>query len=287
MAVFDDATLNARLTLLRQTDPAAFIEQLFKTFYDPLGTVVYRVVPDLEVVEDILQDVFLRLWQGLDSLPAIDSYRAYLTRMALNAALRYQQRAQRQVTWDEAPPPATTPIAPDALTDLHAVETAAAVAAALAQLPPPCRVVFELSRYEELSYQQIADALEIPLKTVEKRMGKALRILRRELAWVLKNLYWLLLYCGATGLASHLPPATGKSAGAWRLDRPATYFARREGGAGTSRILYLGRAVSRRLPPYDAYLPRSGRCPLGAAGPPPGHRGDGERTGSLACLGAS
>lgn len=229
MAISDNAALNARLTQLRQTDPAAFIEQLFKTFYAPLGTVAYRVVPDRAVVEDLLQDVFLRLWQGLATLPPIDSYRAYLTRMALNAAVRHQQRARRQVAWDEAPP-ATAPVAPDALADLHAAETTQAVQAALAQLPPQCRVVFELSRYEEMSYQQIADALEISPKTVENQMGKALRILRRELAGVLKNLYWLLLYCGAARAASHWPSAGG-SAPPWLTKQPATYFAEPRGGS--------------------------------------------------------
>ena len=231
MAVPDDTSLNARLTLLRQTDPAAFIEQLFKTFYAPLGAVVHRVVPDRGVVEDILQDVFLRLWQGIDALPAIESYRAYLNRMALNAALRYQQRAQRQVAWDDAPA-ATAPVAPDALANLYAAEATEAVTAALNQLPPQCRIVFELSRYEEMSYQQIAEALEISPKTVENQMGKALRILRRELAGLLKNLYWLLLYGGAAALPSHSAPAATQR-GRSRPDPPqSSYFwAPRRGNA--------------------------------------------------------
>jgi len=234
MAVSNDAALNARLTQLRQTDPAAFIEQLFKVFYAPLGTVVYRVVPDRAVVEDILQDVFLRLWQGLADLPAIESYRAYLSRMALNAALRHQQRAQRLVAWDDAPP-TTAPQAPDALAALHAAEATEAVAAALAQLPPRCRVVFELSRYEELSYQQIAEALEISPKTVENQMGKALRILRRELAGVLKNLYWLLLWLAAAGPA--WPRVARQTVRLCRM--PATYFVSRDGGrrAGAYPVL--------------------------------------------------
>ncbi|TDN40565.1 sigma-70 family RNA polymerase sigma factor [Hymenobacter sp. UV11] len=228
MAISDDATLNARLTLLRQTDPAAFMELIFNTFYAPLGAVAYRVVPDRAIVEDLLQDVFLRLWQGLATLPPIESYRAYLTRMALNAAVRSQQRAQRQVAWDDAPPTAA-PVAPDALAGLHAAETAAAVAAALAQLPPQCRVIFELSRYEELSYQQIADALEISPKTVENQMGKALRILRRELAGVLKNLYWLLFYCGVARWAGQVLPVEARAQ--VRLQGPpTTYFAKRRGG---------------------------------------------------------
>jgi RNA polymerase sigma-70 factor (family 1) len=237
MAISDDAALNARLTLLRQTDPAAFMELLFKTFYAPLGAVAYRVVPDRAVVEDLLQDVFLRLWQGLDSLPPIESYRAYLTRMALNTAVRAQQRAQRQVDWDDAPPTAA-PVAPDALAGLHAAETAAAIAAALAQLPPQCRVVFELSRYEEMSYQQIADALEISPKTVENQMGKALRILRRELAGVLKNLYWLLLYCGTARLAGQAPPVEARVR-AQLPDQSMTYFVRRCGGNAALAYLLL------------------------------------------------
>lgn len=235
MPVTDDAALNARLTLLRQADPVAFIEQLFKTFYAPLGAVVYRVVPDRDAVEDILQDVFLRLWQGIDALPAIESYRAYLNRMALNAALRHQQRAQRQVAWDDAPSD-TAPVAPDALAGLYAAEASEAVAAALNQLPPQCRIVFELSRYEKMSYQQIAEALEISPKTVENQMGKALRILRRELAGVLKNLYWLLLYCGATALPPHLAPSATQR-GRPRPEPPQSiYFRPHVGVTPSSRI---------------------------------------------------
>ncbi|MCC3155237.1 RNA polymerase sigma-70 factor [Hymenobacter sp. BT770] len=234
MAVSDDAALNARLTQLRQSDPAAFIEQLFKTFYAPLGAVVYRVVPDRAVVEDILQDVFLRLWQGLEALPAIESYRAYLNRMALNAALRHQQRAQRQVAWDDAPP-ATAPVAPDALAGLHAAEAADAVAAALAQLPPQCRLVFELSRYEEMSYQQIAEALEISPKTVENQMGKALRIMRRELAGVLKNLYGLLLYGGLALLSRNAPAAMITAT----PNCPAAITLFLESRGGNARFAYL------------------------------------------------
>ena len=56
-------------------------------------------------------------------------------------------------------------------------------------------MIFELSRYEELNYRQIAEALELAPKTVENQLGRALRILRQALAGVLKDLYCLLL-CG-------------------------------------------------------------------------------------------
>ena len=189
-----ETTLDDHLAHLRRTDEAAWMEAVFRAFYAPLGQVVYRVVPDRDVVEDLLQDVFLRLWQGRAEVPALLSHRAYLTRAALNAALRYQQRGQRQVAWDEAPTEATASVVgPEALAALHHADTETAVAAALALLPPQCRVVFELSRYEELSYQQIAETLAISPKTVENQMGKALRVLRGALAGVVRNLYLVLL----------------------------------------------------------------------------------------------
>ena len=189
----EDSTLDTHLTQLRRTDEAAWMEAVFREFYAPLGQVIYRVVPDRDAVEDLLQDVLLRLWQGRAELPELQSHRAYLTRAALNAALRYQQRGQRQVAW-EAAPAETVPITPpDALAALHHADTETAVAAALDLLPPQCRTVFELSRYEELSYQQIAETLEISPKTVENQMGKALRVLRGALAGALRNLYSVLL----------------------------------------------------------------------------------------------
>ncbi|UOQ73825.1 RNA polymerase sigma-70 factor [Hymenobacter cellulosilyticus] len=189
-----DATdaLEVRLAHLRATDAEAFMEVLFREFYRPLGTVIQRVVKDKEATEDLLQDVFLRIWNGRDTLVISTTYRAYLYRAALNAALRYQERGQRQVAWDDAPATAE-PRVDNALHTLYQQEAEDSVEAALAHLPPQCRTVFTMSRYEEMSYQEIADALEISPKTVENQMGKALRILRQQLSGLLKNLYSFLL----------------------------------------------------------------------------------------------
>ena len=191
-----EAALTARLNALRFRDEAAWMELLFKEYYDGLGQIIYRVVPDREAVEDLLQDVLLRVWQGRTALPhPLQSYRAYLGQAAQHAALRYHERSRKQVPWDAAPPAATArPSAPDlALNDLHHAETQAAVAAALRQLPPECRRVFEMSRYQELPYAQIASTLGISVKTVEGQMGKALKVLRKQLAGTLRDLYLLSL----------------------------------------------------------------------------------------------
>ncbi|MCR5887681.1 RNA polymerase sigma-70 factor [Hymenobacter sp. J193] len=190
-AALSSDVLETRLAHLRSTDQPAFMEVLFREFYRPLGQVIQRVVQDREATEDLLQDVFARVWQSRETLVITTTYRAYLYRAALNAALRYVERGKRQVAWDEATG-TIEPLGQSADEELHHQEAAESVEAALAALPPQCRAVFMLSRYEEMTYQQIADALEISPKTVENQMGKALRVLRQQLSGVLRNLYsWL------------------------------------------------------------------------------------------------
>ena len=170
--------LELRLAELQRTNAEAFMEALFRAFYRPLGNVVFRMVPDRAVAEDLVQDVLLNIWKNRDTL-RVTTYKAYLYRAALNAALRYAERQKRHVAWAEAQLPDLGRNTTDDL--VQGQEAEAAVAAALATLPPQCRAVFLLSRQEGLSYQQIADALEIAPKTVENQMGKALRLLRQQL----------------------------------------------------------------------------------------------------------
>ena len=182
-AINPAATLEHRLAELQQTDGEAFMEALYRAYYRPLATTAARVVQDRAAAEDLVQEVLLTVWKNRRTLVVTTTYQAYLTRAVLYAALRYAARQKRQVGWDETSPPE----AGRNTTEEHVYgqEAEAAVAAALATLPPQCRTVFLLSRQEGLSYQQIAEALEVAPKTVENQMGKALRLLRQGLKGLL------------------------------------------------------------------------------------------------------
>jgi RNA polymerase sigma-70 factor, ECF subfamily len=192
-----ESALETRLAVLRANgQEREWMEALFQGYYAPLATAVARVVRDRDVAQDLVQDVLTRVWHNRATIELTTTWRAYLHRAALNAALRHQERAVRSVSLDDALPVGTPePAAPinDTLADLHHREASAAVASALTHLPTECRRVFELSRFEEMSYKEIAETLEISPKTVENQMGKALRILRQQLSGVLKNLYALVL----------------------------------------------------------------------------------------------
>ena len=153
-----------------------YIEQLFRTHYAALCRTVYPIVRDQDTAEEIVQDVFMKIWRSKTTLDTERSVKAYLSRAAINTALNFLEKNQRTTLWD------------DALTEHYGVnsteediayrEAEQKVAYALEQLPPKCKVVFSLSRFEEMSYAEIAQHLSISVKAVEKHMGKALKVMR-------------------------------------------------------------------------------------------------------------
>lgn len=165
---------------LRAGDDAAF-DATFRAWYVMLVHAVARIVHDRGAAEEIVQDVMLELWRRREQLPDDGSPQAYLFRSARNRALNHLRhlRVQRR-----SEPALTAEPRPDlrADTDLAGDELALAAARAIAELPPRTREVFELSRGRGLRYAEIADLLGISVKAVEANMGRALRMLREQLA---------------------------------------------------------------------------------------------------------
>ncbi|MBC7922682.1 MAG: RNA polymerase sigma-70 factor [Ferruginibacter sp.] len=181
------------LRLLQQTDEAKFIEALFKAHYAALCRTAFRVVGDRDAAEDLVQDVFVKIWNGRQTLHITTSLKAYLHRSAVNASLNYLEKHKRQVNLE---PEALSNLAPavDSLEEaLSLKEVEARVEEAIQALPPACRTIFVLSRYEAMSYQEIADALELSVKTVENQMGKALKTMRHYLKAYVRHLFSALL----------------------------------------------------------------------------------------------
>ncbi|MCU0352303.1 MAG: RNA polymerase sigma-70 factor [Cytophagales bacterium] len=175
---------DALWTHLWQTDQDRFMEVLFKRFYAPLGRTVNRMVNDPAAAEDIVQEVFVKIWHSRDSLVFNFSVKAYLYRAAMNAALNHLERAKKTVSWDTAS--VAEPAASDVEEQFDFREAETHIQNALDSLPPACKAIFVLSRYEDMSYREIAESLQISVKTVENQMGKALRLLRDYLSIYVK-----------------------------------------------------------------------------------------------------
>lgn len=157
------------------------LKELFEREYLPVCRTIRRFVSDPATVEDLAQEVFLRFWVKRESLAVKSSLPAYLRRMAVNEALAYLRR-QRNHIQDDSFPRLAAPPSDDAEERLLQSELEHQLRMAIHELPPRCRTIFQLSRFEELSYKEIAQQLDISVKTVENQMGKALKHLRHRLA---------------------------------------------------------------------------------------------------------
>jgi len=165
---------------IRAGDESAF-DSVFRTHYAHLVRMAQSVVREPALAEEIAQEVMLELWRRRESLQVEQTFRAYLIRSTRNRALNHI-RHQRIVEREAAAAAVDPPSSPSAEDEVLGVELERAVRDAIDGLPEDCREVFQLSREQGLKYAEIATALEISVKTVEKRMGHALAELRQRLA---------------------------------------------------------------------------------------------------------
>jgi RNA polymerase sigma-70 factor (ECF subfamily) len=170
----------------------AQFEDVFKTHFKNLHVYAYTIIKDDAAAEEIVQNVFYKLWEKRDQVKIEQSLSAYLYRSVHNDCLNYLKHAKvkaaHQVHAGHNSHITDNQGDPAALKELREK-----IEAALNELPEQCRTVFQMSRFEGLRYRMIADELGISVKTVENHMGKALRLLRSKLAAFLPVLVLLFI----------------------------------------------------------------------------------------------
>jgi RNA polymerase sigma-70 factor, ECF subfamily len=174
-----DADLQRRL---REGDERA-LEELFRAHYAGMCAFVRRFVFAPDIAEELVQDVFFKLWSKRESLSEIDSLRTYLFRAARNTALNHLRRKKLENAWEEQETARGETYTSGATDDgASTSDVAAAVNEAIGRLPTRCREIFLMSREGGMTYGEIARTLGISIKTVETQMGRALKSLRHSLA---------------------------------------------------------------------------------------------------------
>jgi RNA polymerase sigma-70 factor (ECF subfamily) len=172
---------------IRIGDEAAF-KVIYNRFAPRLYYFVYEYVPQNDIVENIVQDTFMALWDKRSKLADNTNLGAYLFTVAKNNCLyklrdqRYKQKLFESANINE-PELKANLVALDVLdTSVIAfTEIEQIIRDTLNQLPPQCRTVFNLSRFEEKKNKEIADELGISLKAVEAHISKALKLFRVSL----------------------------------------------------------------------------------------------------------
>jgi RNA polymerase sigma-70 factor (family 1) len=169
------------VSAIRQGQESAF-EQMFRTYYERLCRYADTLLRDTDEAEEMVQTVFLTIWEKRADLEITLSLKAYLYRAVHNHCLnRIKHYSVRENHREYSL--YFQPDGYDSVTEaIHAHELEERIERAVSKLPEQCQVVFRMSRFEELKYQEIADQLGLSVKTIENQIGKALRIMRQELS---------------------------------------------------------------------------------------------------------
>ncbi|HEV7378575.1 MAG TPA: RNA polymerase sigma-70 factor [Dyadobacter sp.] len=153
---------------------------IFKKHFKSLHAYACTILHDEVMAEEMVQNVFCRLWEKSDQIEIRESVSGYLYRSVYHESLNYIKHLKvRDAYQTYAVSQMENTNNTSHNMELRELEERLDVA--LKELPEKCRTIFQMSRFEELKYQEIADRLELPLKTVENQMGKALRLLRVKL----------------------------------------------------------------------------------------------------------
>ncbi|MFT2009157.1 RNA polymerase sigma-70 factor [Pontibacter sp. 13R65] len=167
------------LIKIRLGEEAAF-KKLFHTYYPSLCLYSQKLLGDLDKAREVVQDVFVRLYEQREALPAIASVKSYLYKSVHNACLNLlKQTAVHQDHQQQMLYLAPTSHSTDQLLQ---AELEARLGQAIQQLPEQCRRIFEMSRFDGKKNKHIAEELQLSVRTVETQISKALKILRTELA---------------------------------------------------------------------------------------------------------
>lgn len=177
---------------LKNSDKQVF-EQLFRSCYVPLCNYAAGIVSDKDEAEDIVQQTMITFWEKRETIEIATSVKSYLYRAVHNQALNKIRHDKVRQEHSKDVQSAGEQESEAASGKILQQEMQAKIAEAINQLPDQCRTVFQLSRFENLKYLEIANHLGISVKTVENHMGKALRLMRISLKDYLPLfLLWLI-----------------------------------------------------------------------------------------------
>jgi RNA polymerase sigma-70 factor (ECF subfamily) len=177
---YKDCSETELLQLLAAGNKAVF-EFIFLKFNADLYRFAFRYTKNKEVAEELVQDVFVYVWNKRAGLQISTSFKSYLFAAVKNRSLNYLKSQFARLHFEDIDTESTHIYYNNTEEALAASELDKFIVQAVGRLPEKCRIIFNLSRQGGLSYKEIAEQLEISPKTVETQMGIALKKLRSSL----------------------------------------------------------------------------------------------------------
>jgi len=176
---------------LKKGDKNAY-KFLFTEHYTSLCNYIYNISNNRALAEDLVQEVFIKLWEKRETLSIKMSIKSYLYRASHNQFLQYLRKEKYRLDFIERSKLdllSLVYIEEESNTNIYTEK----LNALINDLPPKCKTVFLKSKIEKKKYKEIAQEMNISVKTVENHIGKALRILRESSIsiFILTLLQWL------------------------------------------------------------------------------------------------
>jgi RNA polymerase sigma-70 factor (family 1) len=164
-----------------EESPEKGCELLFRRYYKVLCSHAVRFVYSKEIAEDLVSDVFCKLWKNKSYQSITSSYRLYLFRCVRNESYNYLRLEFHHTTEIDLANSQESPVSqrPDNIMQFE--EVFKQVESLVESLPPQCRSIFLMNRFEGKKYQEIAKIQQLSVKTVEAHISKALGIIRKGL----------------------------------------------------------------------------------------------------------
>ena len=168
-------------------------EKAFYTFYTLLFAnllkYVRQIVKDTLIAEDIVQDVFVKIWRDRDSINIVGSVQAYIYKMAHHASINHlehlatsKNKVNRTVSDEEWQFIRDTyQVNDDVMEHIEMEELDACIRSAIDTLPAKCKEVFMLSRYDDMTNEEIAQKLGISVNTVRTHLYHAVEVIRQKI----------------------------------------------------------------------------------------------------------
>jgi RNA polymerase sigma-70 factor (family 1) len=171
---------------IRQGDTTAF-SYIFQKYYQSLYQFAGRFVKDAQTAENIVQDVFVKLWINRKNCLITSSLKSYLYAATRNTALNYLKSNKKQLStedlmndWRD-----TTANPEEQIIENEIIDR---VHKAIEKLPEKCRYIYLMKRYDDLKYHEIAEILDVSINTVKTQMKRALKSLVANLAYLKTNI---------------------------------------------------------------------------------------------------
>jgi len=163
-------------------------QELFSQFYCSLTKFAFGLIKSKQSAEEVVSDVFMKIWEKRARLEQIENLRVYLFVATRNTALNYLDKQKKSCTINldelQAEPRCTYV---DGEQMLVTAELMLRIHREIDRLPPKCRTIFKLVKEDQLRYKEVAEILHVSVKTVENQLAIALRKIGAAVSFDIKR----------------------------------------------------------------------------------------------------